>query len=105
MARMNKGGMESAIAKEPRDAKREAPAASKGGSEVGNETKANVRGTQEGGSMAEAAMNPLTGARKELERQHPHSYDDHGPHHGTTDHIRHEPLHGMHPKASHKGRD
>lgn len=39
--------------------------------------------------------NPLRGARRELETQHPHAYHEHGPHHGTSDHIRHMPLHGM----------
>jgi hypothetical protein len=39
----------------------------------------------------------LRGAVEELYKQHPHKYDDHGPHHGTSDHIRHEPLHGMRP--------
>lgn len=56
---------------------------------VGNERRADVRGTQEGGSAAEAGG--LKGAVNELRSQHPHAYDDHGPHHGTTTHIRHEP--------------
>lgn len=68
---------------------------------VGNETKAEVRATQEGGSMAEAkgTGSSLRMAGDELRRQHPHSYADHGPHHGTTDHIRHEPLHGLKAKG------
>jgi hypothetical protein len=79
----------------------ERPAAAKGGSEVGNETKAEVRRTQDGGSRAEARDSRpelrsggmgLKGASEELHRQHPHEYHDHGPHHGTTTHIRHEPV-------------
>lgn len=58
---------------------------------VGNERKGDVRGTQEGGSAAEAAGNPLRGAMAELRSQHPHGYDDHGPHHGTNSHVRHMP--------------
>ena len=69
------------------------------GSDVGNERKAEVRGVQEGGSAAEA--HGLTGSLKhavgELHSQHPHRHDDHGPHHGGTEHIRHMPLHGMRP--------
>ena len=76
------------------------PAASKGGSEVGNETKVAVRATQEGGSKAEAANSPIGSTKlghavRELHEQHPIHYSDHGPHHGRNDHIRHEPLHGM----------
>jgi len=66
---------------------------------AGSETKANVKGAQLGGSMAEAAGNPLTGAKNELRSQHPHDYTDHGPHHGGTEHIRHMPLHGMKPSG------
>lgn len=68
---------------------------------VGNERKADVKGVQEGGSAAEAAGNMihegLKGAVKELHEQHPHEYHEHGPHHGTTTHMRHEPMHGMKP--------
>lgn len=68
---------------------------------VGNERKADVKGTQEGGSMAEAKGNMihegLKGAVHELHSQHPHEYHEHGPHHGTSEHMRHEPLHGMKP--------
>ena len=72
------------------------------GSDVGNEKKADVRGVQEGGSAAEARgsvlhTGGLKGATGELHRQHPHKHNDHGPHHGTSTHIRHEPLHGMKP--------
>lgn len=73
---------------------------------VGNERKADVRGTQEGGSAAEARgsvmhSGGLGGAMKELHEQHPIAYHDHGPHHGHEHHVRHEPLHGM--KPHHKG--
>lgn len=50
---------------------------------VGNERKADVAGAQQGGSLAEAGA--------ELRGQHPHGYADHGPHHGTSEHIRHKP--------------
>ena len=40
-------------------------------------------------------------AMKELHRQHPHKHHEHGPHHGKEHHIRHEPLHGLHPKSGH----
>src|SRR5208282_1343350 len=61
---------------------------------VGNERHENVRGTQEGGSKAEATeMGPgrshLSHATEELHRQHPHHHSEGGIHH-TTDHIRHE---------------
>lgn len=62
---------------------------------VGNERQAQVRATQEGGSAAEAAGNPLRGAMQHLHSEHPHSYADHGPHHGTSDHIRHESVSKM----------
>lgn len=65
---------------------------------VGNERKADVKGAQDGGSMAEAAINPLRGAREELHRQHPIAHHDHGPHHGEKHHMRHEVLHGLTPK-------
>lgn len=84
------------------------------GSDVGNERKADVHGVQEGGSRAEAGgsrkaemtANPshigpghskLSHAKHELHSQHPHHHSDHGPHHGTDHHIRHEPMHGLHP--------
>jgi hypothetical protein len=61
---------------------------------VANERKPNLKGTQEGGSRAEAAdMGPgkshLRHATEELKRQHPHHHSEGGVHH-TTDHIRHE---------------
>lgn len=59
---------------------------------VGRETPVSPRVVQEGGSAAEAAGNPLRGAMDELHRQHPHHYSDHGPHHGTSEHRRHEGL-------------
>lgn len=66
-----------------------APAASHGGSEVGGESKADMKGAL-GGSPED--KNPLRGATRELHSQHPHEYHEHGPHHGTRDHIRHEPV-------------
>lgn len=59
---------------------------------VGRETPVSPRVVQEGGSAAEAAGNPLKGAMRELHAQHPQHYSDHGPHHGTKDHIRHSGL-------------
>jgi hypothetical protein len=67
---------------------------------VGQETKAEVKAVQDGGSKAEAAGNPLRGAVKELHTQHPHKYDDLGPHHGGTDHIRHQPMGGLKPGSN-----
>lgn len=90
----------------PKRGASEKPAASKGGSEVGNERKADVRGAQEGGSRAEGrSETPRIGpgethikhAVRELHEQHPIHHSDHGPHHGTDHHIRHQPLHGMTP--------
>lgn len=77
--------------------KRTAPGGARGkGSDVGNETKANMKGAQEG---QPTDSNPLRGAVRELHSQHPIAHHDHGPHHGTTHHHRHEPLHGL--KAEH----
>lgn len=59
---------------------------------VGNETKADMKGALDGNPTDK---NPLSGAVKELHEQHPHHYSDHGPHHGTKTHIRHEPMHGL----------
>lgn len=47
---------------------------------VGGEGKANTSGAGIGGASAE------------LRKQHPIAHHDHGPHHGTTHHIRHEPV-------------
>ena len=58
---------------------------------VGSERPANPASVQLGGSAAEAG-GALKGAMRELHAQHPHNYDDHGPHHGTTEHIRHKPA-------------
>lgn len=61
---------------------------------VGNERKPDMRGTQEGGSRAEAAgghigHTHLGHAVKELHEQHPHHHSAGGIHH-THDHIRHK---------------
>lgn len=84
------GKINRAAAEEPKHGgnKRPAPAAG-----VGNERKADVRGAQDGGSAAEAGG--LSHAMKELHEQHPIAHHDHGPHHGTDHHLRHEPMHGM----------
>jgi hypothetical protein len=59
---------------------RPGPAAKRGGSEVGNETKADMAGAQNG---RPTDSNPLSGAVKELHSQHPQRYDDLGPHHSS----------------------
>lgn len=59
---------------------------------VGDESHGDVAGTQSGGSAAEARGSTLKAAVSELHSQHPQKYDDHGPHHNTTDHIRHSPA-------------
>lgn len=61
----------------PSDSRRQAPAGtkSKTASMVGNEMKAD-----------------LAGAMSELRTQHPVGYDERGPHHGGTSHVRHEPV-------------
>lgn len=77
------------------------------GSGVGNETKAAI-----GPAMEEAkgfALKPkggigpgsTAGASAELNRQHPTKHTDYGAkqHDGKADHVRHEPLHGMSPRA------
>jgi len=97
--------MNKAEAHEPKRIVTKAPASAHKGkfaSDVGNETKADMKGTQMGGSAAEAARNPLHHAMRELHHQHPIAHHDHGPHHGHEHHVRHEPLHGMTPHGGHK---
>lgn len=60
---------------------------------VGQEKKADMRGAGLGGAGA------LGMACRELREQHPVKYDDMGPHHGGMEHVRHEPLAGLRPKA------
>jgi hypothetical protein len=74
-----------------------APAKPSSPSYVGNETKVDMKGAMEGGSRAEGSMNPLKGAVRELQTQHPERYDDHGPHHSGSTHVRHQPLGGLKP--------
>lgn len=71
------------------------------GAKKGNRAESNV-GPQKHAEMNEAfgsnpgtEHNPLRGATSELHRQHPIKHDDHGPHHHTDHHIRHEPMHGL----------
>lgn len=59
---------------------------------AGPERKAEVKAAQLGQPTDKS---PLSGAVRELKSQHPISYSDHGPHHGTSHHVRHEPLHGL----------
>jgi hypothetical protein len=62
---------------------------------VGNEKKADVRGTQEGGSRAEARCGPgdtkMSSAVHELHKQHPHGHEKSMTNKETRDHIRHMP--------------
>lgn len=45
------------------------------------------------GEMGRANMaGAFSDAVAELKSQHPHEHYDHGPHHGTTHHIRHKPY-------------
>lgn len=62
---------------------------------AGPERKVDIKGAQLG---QPTDKNPLSGAMKELKGQHPIAYSDHGPHHGTAHHVRHEPLHGLKPR-------
>lgn len=57
---------------------------------IGKENKGDVKEVQDGGSRAEAGG--LKGAVAELKRQHPHHHMDRGPHHGSKEHERHEPV-------------
>lgn len=63
---------------------------------VGQETPKGGIEAAMGGSVM-AGDSGISGAVGELNSQHPHQYHDHGPHHGTTDHVRHQPLHGLKP--------
>ena len=56
---------------------------------VGNETKADMAEAMNG---QPTDKNPLRGAMQELHSQHPHAYDDHGPHHNDMSHNRHKPM-------------
>lgn len=72
--------------------KRPGPAKAPQPHAAGPETSPDMKGALEGNPTDNS---PLHGAIKELHTQHPHDYSDHGPHHGTSDHVRHMPLHGM----------
>lgn len=49
--------------------------------------------SSDAGSMDSANMaGAFSGAVAELKSQHPHAHYEHGPHHGTTAHIRHKPY-------------
>lgn len=62
--------------------------------DAGPEKKVNMEGGLHGQPTEHS---PLRHAVHELHEQHPIAHHDHGPHHGTTHHIRHQPLHGMKP--------
>lgn len=76
--------MNRAEAKEPHSGHK-APAPAAG---VGNERKAATEKAQVG-----QPTDGMRGAVAELHSQHPHAHDDHGPHHGGTEHVRHKPYH------------
>lgn len=59
----------------------------------GNQER-DMSGPKGGETTKEVSMgsNPLAGAVAELHKQHPHNYDDLGPHQGTMDHVRHKPV-------------
>lgn len=84
----------SAQAHEPKSG-HEAPAG-KFHNPVGNESKANVKGAQNG---KPTDGNPLRAAGNELRSQHPHAHNSHGPHHNDKSHVRHVALHGMKAKG------
>lgn len=85
---------------DPKGRVKEAPASPRTGPhhDAGPERKADVKGTQMGGSKAEGAYpighTGLSHAVKELHAQHPHHHSVGGIH-GTSDHIRHTPMHGL----------
>lgn len=87
--RGKEGKMNRAAEEEPKSGHK-APAKA----DAGPERKANMKGALMG---SPEDHNPLRGAMKELESQHPQKYDDLGPHHGGHVHERHMPLHGMKP--------
>jgi len=70
-----------------------APRTKAGSGSVGGERKAEM--SEAFGSNPGMEKNPLKGAVTELHSQHPEKHDDHGPHHDSTAHVRHMPLHGM----------
>ena len=74
-AKMNK-----AEAKEPKSGHDKPAASGKSASmDTGEMKSANMTGA-------------FSDAVAELKSQHPHEHYEHGPHHGTTDHIRHKPY-------------
>ena len=86
----------SAAAAQPRSGA-QAPAGPTG---PGAESKADMSGAFAGKPAVGVArqLSTLSGAMSELKDSHPVQYYDHGPHHGTAHHRRHEPLAGMNPK-------
>ena len=58
-------------------------------------------GNGEPAARAENVAVPMNikGAVEELHKQHPYKYYDAGPHHGTSDHKRHESLGGLRPNG------
>ena len=66
---------------------------------VGNEKKADMKGALQGQPTdgSHVGHTHLGHAVAELHEQHPIAYHEHGPHHGTDHHIRHEPMHGLRP--------
>lgn len=86
MASEKQGEMNKAAGRVPSNS---APTSRRNTGSVGNESKADMKGAMEGQPNEK---NPLGGAIRELHSQHPHAYDDHGPHHGDMSHVRHKPM-------------
>jgi hypothetical protein len=72
-------------------------------SKVGNETKANLSGAGMTTSSGSIVGNTSLGhATEHLHREHPHGYNDHGPHHDTDSHRVMSPLGGLRPAGGSK---
>lgn len=54
----------------------------------GGKAASSLAGKMSGANMGGA----FSGAVAELHAQHPIPHHDHGPHHGTDHHIRHQPM-------------
>lgn len=66
-------------------------------SDVGNETKADMKGAGVMGARSTVGESSLMHAVRGLKAEHPQRFDDLGPHHGGMEHVRHMPLGGLRP--------
>ena len=76
------------------------PAAAGSGTHAVGEERPSARATSAAHGGATSSLVGVTGLKSavdELYKEHPHGYDQHGPHHGTSDHVRHMPLGGLRP--------